>query len=43
LTNGGGLNLGGRRPSLETNLKMGFKEGFTAGLEQLDELLRTVE
>lgn len=28
---------------LETNLKMGFKEGFTAGLEQLDELLQTLE
>ncbi len=28
---------------LETNLKMGFKEGFTTGLEQLDELLQTVK
>ena len=28
---------------LETNSRMGFKEGFTAGLNQLDELLLTLE
>jgi uncharacterized protein YndB with AHSA1/START domain len=28
---------------LETNIQMGFKEGFTAGLNQLDELLLTLE
>lgn len=28
---------------LETNIQMGFKEGFTAGLNQLDELLLTME
>lgn len=28
---------------LETNIQMGFKEGFTIGLNQLDELLLTLE